>query len=203
MHTHTLYASPPPRRFYLIPDGVELPTGELELTSLTGARIRVDPDVAAIWDVDEDEARRWGAERLRDLGGQLLQALSPATSRQRPPSPRSPRIPAAPPAQDPDTLREPLTRHLESWKQDLKRVVEETRAKPAEIERRAARLAEVAEAQGQPELARAARGAPQALRGWLADPKRVGELREASARLRQASDELRAKRRAARGDPEP
>ncbi len=44
-------------RYYLIPDGQELPEGELRLTTLTGRAWRVDPEAASQWIVSEAVAQ--------------------------------------------------------------------------------------------------------------------------------------------------
>jgi hypothetical protein len=46
-------------RFFLVPDGEQLPLGKLVLRTLTGRELKVDPSSVAEFEVSEAEAKEW------------------------------------------------------------------------------------------------------------------------------------------------
>jgi len=59
------------RRFFLIPDGQELPLGEFRIFTITGRKQSVDPAALASFERTEAEAKEW----LRSQFGVILDSL--------------------------------------------------------------------------------------------------------------------------------
>lgn len=75
----TLWSTPDRTRYFLIPEGRELPPGGLLLVRLTGQRQEVDPAAAAEFEVARDEAKSWTESELKavlgDVRGRIQGAL--------------------------------------------------------------------------------------------------------------------------------
>lgn len=64
--SHTLYATTNRRRFFFLPNDVDLPEGDLVLQSLRGRRLEVELDAVLPYELPEDEARRLARKSVRD-----------------------------------------------------------------------------------------------------------------------------------------
>jgi len=67
----TLWSTPGRTRYFLIPDGQELPPGDLLLVTLTGKRQEADPAAAAGFEVSREEAKAWTQASLKEVLGEV------------------------------------------------------------------------------------------------------------------------------------
>ncbi|HEX2223166.1 MAG TPA: hypothetical protein VHN15_03050, partial [Thermoanaerobaculia bacterium] len=58
-------------RYFLIPEGRELPPGDLLLVRLTGQRQEADPAAAAEFEVPREEAKGWAEAELKGVLGDV------------------------------------------------------------------------------------------------------------------------------------
>lgn len=63
----TLWTDPARSRYFLIPDGEQLPPGEFILSTLTGRVLRVDPASLAAFELSEEEAKEWVKAEFGEL----------------------------------------------------------------------------------------------------------------------------------------
>jgi hypothetical protein len=70
-----IYASADRRRYFLIPDDVQLRSGELAISSLTGDRLTADAAQLEAYEVDEATARAQVAQR-RQVANDLVRELN-------------------------------------------------------------------------------------------------------------------------------
>lgn len=68
-------AEAPKRRFFLIPEGIALPPGELVIKHGFGSLRRVAPDAARNFEVSEGFAGQWAAEQLPGALSELRQSI--------------------------------------------------------------------------------------------------------------------------------
>ncbi|HEX9936210.1 MAG TPA: hypothetical protein VGB15_03785 [Longimicrobium sp.] len=108
----TLWRDEARRRFYLVPDGVELAAGVLVLRSGASRRISVDEAAAAPYEVSKDEARAFLDAKLDGFVGGVKRSVEdtlaklgiPPAPAASPPPPRGSAAPAddrAPSAEEP------------------------------------------------------------------------------------------------------
>ncbi len=71
----TLWTDEPGSRRFLIPDDLELPTGELNLRTATGRERRADPAALAPFEVSAEEAQAWAKAQLGEVGRRLKEGL--------------------------------------------------------------------------------------------------------------------------------
>jgi hypothetical protein len=64
MDTRALWTTADRERRFLIPDGAELPEGDLELRTVAGRTRRVDEAAARPFEVTEEEAQAWAENEL-------------------------------------------------------------------------------------------------------------------------------------------
>jgi hypothetical protein len=75
-----IYASADRKRFFMVPEGTELRPGDLELSSLTNEKVKVDADDVARFEVPEAEAKEAVMKRMASLK-QITQELHDLASR--------------------------------------------------------------------------------------------------------------------------
>lgn len=67
----SLWTDPARGRYFLFPDGQQLPPGEFVLRTVTGRELRVEEEAAATFEVSESEAREW----VRAEFGEMLDGV--------------------------------------------------------------------------------------------------------------------------------
>ncbi|HEU4557929.1 MAG TPA: hypothetical protein VFS20_08775, partial [Longimicrobium sp.] len=77
----TLWRDEARRRFYLVPDGVELAAGPLVLRSGASRQMAVDEGSAAPYEVSKDEARAFLDARLDGFVGGVKQSVEDVLAR--------------------------------------------------------------------------------------------------------------------------
>lgn len=211
---HTLFATEgAPRRYFLIPDGTEVPEGPLAMSSLTGRRLSADPDIAALWEVEEAEARVLAGEQmeraLRRVGSamsgmkQVLEAAGAAQkagtdaaaearrAAQRQRVAETLGVTAGQLGSDPAAVKAGLEGLLGGLRTSLTQLASERPADQEAVKRRAEALAQKAREQGLEGVAGPLEQLPERLGAMLRDPKLVAEVEAAAARLKAAAAELR------------
>src|SRR5688500_14680917 len=63
-------------RFYLLPQGLKLPPGPLELHNLDGDEQKVDPEVANAFEVSEDEATKFLGEAYDRIAARVGEVVA-------------------------------------------------------------------------------------------------------------------------------
>lgn len=64
-----------PRRFYLVPDGEELPEGSFGISSLSGRTLSVDQARLERFEITEEQARQWARDQLGQALGEVKSAV--------------------------------------------------------------------------------------------------------------------------------
>ena len=77
MDPRTLWTNVSRTRFFLIPDGEPLPSGELPIRTITARETKVDDVSLFKFEVTEEEAKSW----LRDEFGKMLDGARAAAER--------------------------------------------------------------------------------------------------------------------------
>jgi hypothetical protein len=174
-------------RFFLVPEGLALPPGDLEVQDLTGRRELVDPAAVAPHAVDEATAKAAAMEtmaRIRDNAKGAVRAagdiakeiadrkaeLLRATAALRDQAQR-PRVPTAPPAL-PAGLRDALAGASEQ----LARLLDPDGAATAEGLAWLTTVAEAVKARGGPDWTDEPASIPDRLREAIGDPAFVERL---------------------------
>jgi hypothetical protein len=75
-----LYTTPDRTRYFLVPDDVDLPPGDLTIRTCVGRERpgqerSVDAAAAASYEVSEDEARAWARDELEDVLGDVRERV--------------------------------------------------------------------------------------------------------------------------------
>ena len=63
------------RRYFVIPDNVSMPAGELEIRAANGQRQRVNEATAAPYEVTREQGIEWAKDALRSVMGQLIEGI--------------------------------------------------------------------------------------------------------------------------------
>lgn len=84
----TLYTTPDRTRYFLVPDEVDLPPGDLVIRTFVGherpgQERSVDPGAIAAHEVSEDEARAWAKDQLGDVLGDVRERVQGFAERLR------------------------------------------------------------------------------------------------------------------------
>ena len=74
----TLYASSDRKRFFWIPSGLTLPTGSLEISTLTRKKISVEESSALDYEIPEAQAKDLARQEMRRWAGLKEQAVAAA-----------------------------------------------------------------------------------------------------------------------------
>jgi len=64
-----------PRRFYLVPDGEELPGGSFTISNLSGLTRSVDQARLEPFEITEEQARQWARDQLGQALGEVRNAV--------------------------------------------------------------------------------------------------------------------------------
>src|SRR5690349_17318675 len=98
MNEAALWETAESKRFFLVPAGIPIPPGSLELRDRLGRTMQVDPAAMQPFEISEEHAVRWAKEHLGAALDELKQSLhaSLATARARIENER--RTPVAPDA---------------------------------------------------------------------------------------------------------
>lgn len=64
-----------PRRFYLVPDGEELPEGSFGISNLSGRTRSVDQARLERFEITEEQARQWARDQLGQALGEVRSAV--------------------------------------------------------------------------------------------------------------------------------
>lgn len=78
-----LWSTPDRTRYFLIPEGRELPPGGLVLVRLTGQRQEVDPAAALEFEVPREEAKGWAEAELKGVLGEVRERVQGALDEMR------------------------------------------------------------------------------------------------------------------------
>jgi hypothetical protein len=215
--TSTLYATIPPKRYFYIPDETPLPPGPLELQSLTGKRLDLDPVVASVFEVSESEAQGIAAKKARAIAGSVARAVKGANevlagvqkaqqSGELPGPVAGPEqkarvaealgIPAAALEEDPEAVIEGLKRAMQRLSDEARRFISTDPADQEIVRARMEALSDELTARGLPELSEPVKALPEELRRRLADPALEQSIREATERLKRAQQEVETGRSA-------
>jgi hypothetical protein len=205
----TVYASADRKRFFDVPADARLPPGPMEVSSITGASLKVDPVALDVYEISEEEARTRAMETLRGFADSVRAVTLTATRALAEAPKLDPEAVAARESRVADALK--LSR--EQLKSDPKAVgaavksaldgllnaVRETAESPDAAR---ARMADVGEAVrqegGAPEVAAAVSGLADKLREVMTREDTVKRLEEAAEGLRKAAADLRAETAARR-----
>jgi hypothetical protein len=69
-HNKRLWSNRTRDRHFLVPDSIQLPSGDFFLRTVTGQQQQVDPDALAPYEIAQEEAKEW----LKDQFGQMVQS---------------------------------------------------------------------------------------------------------------------------------
>lgn len=217
----TLYSTGPPRRFYLVPDDADLPSGELVLTSLTKQRLLVDPEAVQGFEVSADRAReiaektaRAVARKAEELAGGAQEVRDKIAAAGR--KWRAARQEGAPREEveaavadaigvDLEMLRSRQSEALDGLRaliselgQKLRVMLSDDPADRATTQAAMQTVAAFLRARGKEGAAAAAADLPDNLRSVLSDPRLEQAIRDASDGLKRATAESRARRQRVR-----
>jgi hypothetical protein len=201
----TIYATRDSKHFYFVPAGVTLPPGELELGTLTGTRTRVDAEAAKAYEIPEDQAKQLVQAELsamaKKAGGFLANAAATlreaANQPTKAPQPPNVETLAAGLGIEPDDLQKDPQKVLNALSEVLKgmqQTVRESLSKDP-VDREAAKkrmqiVAEQLRAHGVGDPATTVEAMPEKIREVLEDPKLEQAVREATEKLKLATQDL-------------
>jgi hypothetical protein len=196
MSARTLWADRDGGRFYLIPADAVLVPGKVRLQTLTGRSQDVDPDAVAPYLVDEATARARAAEQVAAIGQGVKRVLAASAGALG----RVPQAAAAPAADPLDSSSEAesaaqkrarVVADLERTFETILGTVRDVAADPVALQSRMDALATRVRAD-HPDAARELEALPETLRELVADPKLFAAMDDATARLRAATEAMRA-----------
>lgn len=210
----TLYASPPPRRFFHIPDEVTPPPGPTALGTLAGETVLVDLAGCAAWEISEEQAQAIARGRVEAVSRGVRAALAGArrvaagvhaAQQGVPGAPAPDPVPVgivaaalgvSPEAlgKDPEEILARLKANFADLGATLGDMVRDDPASREQIRARLQILAAALEAEGLLEPDQDLQGLPEALRGFLANPDLLAQLDQATARLRVETERMRRER---------
>ncbi len=201
-----VYANAGQDRFFHIPEDANIAPGTLVLRSLSGARLDVDPDAAARFEIDEVEAKALVKEQLGEFTRKAASTMSGIGSFLRKVGQRKP-VDVQPSAKSPEVLADTLGVTPEQLRNDpsavkagfedilagvMASVQDALRDTQESREATRSRLQALSSSMGAdaPDPA-ALEKVLDSLRTTLADPKLEQSIRSASQKLEEATQRIR------------